>query len=90
MSVVPTTVEALSCRVHKLLCTCEFSIALLSVVLVVVGHFFCGVYESDSKDLLSVSRILDLDCFKGCVGETSERLGAAHKGFRKRIDTILN
>ena len=28
--------------------------------------------------------------FKGNVGETSERRGAAHMGFSERIDTILN
>ena len=41
-----TTVETLSCKVHKLLCTCEFPTALLSIVLVEVSHtffFFFGV-----------------------------------------------
>ena len=28
--------------------------------------------------------------FKGNVGETSDRRGAAHMGFSERIDTILN
>ena len=30
------------------------------------------------------------NCFKGDVGETSERRGGAHMGFSERIDTILN
>ena len=35
-------VETLSCKVHKLHCTCKFPISLLSIVLVaVVGHVFC-------------------------------------------------
>ena len=29
-------------------------------------------------------------CFKGNVGETSERWGGAHMGFSERIDIILN
>ena len=29
-------------------------------------------------------------CFKGNVGETSERRGGAHMGFSARIDAILN
>ena len=30
------------------------------------------------------------NCFKGNVGERSERQGGAHMGFSERIDTILN
>ena len=30
------------------------------------------------------------NCFKGNVGETSERLGGAHMGFSDHIDTILS
>ena len=30
------------------------------------------------------------NCFKGDVGETSERRGGAHMGFSERIYTILN
>ena len=30
------------------------------------------------------------DCFKGAVGETSERRGGAYMGFPERIDTTLN
>ena len=30
------------------------------------------------------------NCFKGNVGETSERQGGAHMGFPERTDTILN
>ena len=30
------------------------------------------------------------NCFKGDVGETSERRGRAHMGFSECIDTILN
>ena len=30
------------------------------------------------------------NCFKGIVGETSQRRGGAHMGFFERIDTILN
>ena len=29
-------------------------------------------------------------CFKGNVGETSERQGGAHMGFSERIDIVLN
>ena len=31
-----------------------------------------------------------LFCFKGDVGETSERRDGAHMGFSEHIDTILN
>ena len=30
------------------------------------------------------------NCFKGNVGETSERRGGAHMGFSERIDTTFN
>ena len=30
------------------------------------------------------------NCFKGNVGETSERWGGAYMGFSENIDTILN
>ena len=30
------------------------------------------------------------NCFKGNVGETSERRGGAHMGFSERIDTTWN
>ena len=30
------------------------------------------------------------NCFKGNVGQTSERPDGAHMGFSERVDTILN
>ena len=39
---------------------------------------------------LYIQHWLDWNCFKGNIGETSERGGGAHMGFSERIDTILN
>ena len=43
--------------------------------------------EKDESGSLSIRH---WNCFKGNVGETSERWGGVHVGFCKRIDTILN
>ena len=42
------------------------------------------------KDERGPPSIKHWNCFKGNIGETSERWGGAHMGFSKRTDTILN
>ena len=39
---------------------------------------------------VTLSKVDELNCFKGNIGGTPERRGGAHMGLPKRIDTILN
>ena len=42
------------------------------------------------KDKRQLSSIKHWNCFKGNIGETSEKQGGAHMGFSEHTDTIFN
>ena len=46
-------------------------------------------FERMRKGHRQSDELWNWNCFKGNVGETSERRGREHMGFSERIDTIV-